>query len=472
MLLRRHRLTRRRLALIAVAWAVVIVGSLAVASFEVRRGNLRELKSVFSDWKTPVAARTIVVFAPHCDDETIGAGGMLRQAARRGDKVWVVLMTNGDGFKAAAVLDNRSLKVSADYFVEFGFRRQLETFCALEKLGIPRDRVITLGYPDRGLKPMWVSNWNALYTSLYTRDAYSPYSNSYTPYAPYRGRQVLADVKRLLGELNPDEVYAPHPNDQHPDHWATSAFVTAALHELGWLRKKRVGLYLVHRGDWPVPQGIHKNQRLAPPAKLTDLDTNWYPLELEEESVRDKELAVREFRSQTAGVRRFLRSFVRQNELFGTRSAESRMAHVSAINVDGLVEDWDGIEPSVLDPADDGLVTHARPSADLTSVYAAKDSKQLYFRLSVRGLIKRGTTYELWVHPLDSDEGTTRIVLRKGRELPAGWKAAFGRRDIEFSCAVDQWGGKPIMVAASTKTRWYKLVRYEVDRSAYRILAP
>src|SRR5258708_19838933 len=47
---------------------------------------------------TNVAAspKTIMVFAPHPDDETLMAAGIIQAALSRGDVVKVVIVTNGD----------------------------------------------------------------------------------------------------------------------------------------------------------------------------------------------------------------------------------------------------------------------------------------------------------------------------------------------------------------------------------------
>ena len=465
MRIHRPKITSRKVAIIVGAWTAVILVSLIVTAFQLRWWNLRELKEPFARWETPGKGRRIVVFAPHCDDETLGTGGLLRQAAAEGADVWVVLMTNGDGSRYSATVDSRALLIRPGYYVNMGYRRQRETSAALKKLGINRIRVITLGYPDKGLEPMWVSHWRAPYVSPYTRDSSSPYGNSFTPSAAYTGEQLLTDLKKLLREVDPTDIYFPHPNDQHPDHWATSAFVTEAIYDLGWQGKKNVGLYLVHRGDWPVPQGLHEKTHLAPPAALAKLDTRWYQCPLEADSVRAKGLAVEEFRSQPGAIRRFLRSFVRQNELFGTRSAEVRVEKSAQMRVDGKTDDWDGIGPVIRDPVADGLPAVSQPGADLVAVYAARDWHRLYFRIAIRGAISSTVSCDLRVHPLGTSSGTASIVLKRGKRPPVGWQVAFGKRDIELSCPLDRWQRSPLLVTISTKARWYP-----IDRSAYRIL--
>jgi len=463
--MRRPKITRRRILFLVVAWLLVIAGSLTITALRVRWANLKELSAQFPEWKTPGRGSRVIVFAPHCDDESVGAGGLIRQAAAGGAQVWVVLVTNGDGFWYAAFRNRRALVVRPRYYVDFGYRRQKESFAALRELGVARGHVITLGYPDRGLLAMWTTNWHAPYTSPYTRDPRSPYDDSFTPRAVYTGEQFLSDLKKLLRKVDPTDIYIPHPNDQHSDHWATSAFVTEALYDLGWLERRNVGLYLVHRGDWPVPQGLHPDDPLAPPAKLVGMDTSWYDYPLDADCVRAKKAAVAMFRSQV-GVVRFLRSFVRRNELFGARPCEARVASAS-IRLDGRCGDWRGVEPIARDPADDGLVTHSRPGADLVGLYAAEDRDRLYLRVRVRGTVTRTPTYEIQLHPLGRSEGTTVLAVRRGSPPPAGWSAAFGSRDIELSCPIDRWKGTPLLVAAAARISWYS-----VDRTAYRLIVP
>src|SRR6476646_8375445 len=51
---------------------------------------------------SPTRSDSIVVFAPHPDDEVIGCAGIIMQALARGARVKVVDITSGDGFDAAA----------------------------------------------------------------------------------------------------------------------------------------------------------------------------------------------------------------------------------------------------------------------------------------------------------------------------------------------------------------------------------
>lgn len=473
MRLHRIRITKRKILLALGIWFAVVMISLVITAVQFHIINIMELKNTFLPWKAPLTGRTVVIFAPHCDDETLGTAGLIHEAVKNGATVWVVTVTNGDGFRAAVLLDNHTLREKPIQYVQFGYRRHIETIAALKQLGLPENHVITLGYPDQGLEPMWTANWSKPFRSIYTRDDHSPYINSLTPHAAYTGRQCLDDIKKVLISLKPDEIYMPHPNDQHPDHWATSAFVTTALYELGWQDEKDVAYYLVHRGDWPVPQGLHADRKLAPPAKLADMDTDWRQFHLDEDTVASKKQAIAAFKSQTAGTQRFIRSFVRQNELFGTRDPIMKFPEATNLRVDGKVDDWEDIDEIIEDPVDDGMPAHSRPAADLTDLYAAKDGDRLYFRISVLGHISKGTIYELDVRPLGEDnKNTTTIQLRPYAKPPSGWAAAYGKSDIELSCPADEWDGKPIIITASTRSEWYHITWRQIDRTAYKILTP
>ncbi len=110
-----------------------------------------------------------------------------------------------------------------------------------------------------------------LYRSRTTDSEYSPYTNSFTTHAPYCGESLMDDIEEILRRVRPTDVYLPHPDDNHPDHYATYCFVSAALQQLdsegeSFARKIREHTYLVHRGDWPTPTGNHPRVRRFPTA--------------------------------------------------------------------------------------------------------------------------------------------------------------------------------------------------------------
>jgi len=77
------------------------------------------------------AAKTIMIFGPHPDDEALIAAGRMRAAVTAGDTVKVVVVTNGD--------------ING---VQSGLRREGESVAAAQLLGLTEQDVIFLGYPD------------------------------------------------------------------------------------------------------------------------------------------------------------------------------------------------------------------------------------------------------------------------------------------------------------------------------------
>jgi LmbE family N-acetylglucosaminyl deacetylase len=79
----------------------------------------------------------VVVVAPHPDDETLGAGGLICAAARSGRRVRIVVCTDGEAASDAP---------------DLGARRRSETLAALDVLtGGAGVEVEFLGLPDGGL---------------------------------------------------------------------------------------------------------------------------------------------------------------------------------------------------------------------------------------------------------------------------------------------------------------------------------
>lgn len=351
---------------------------------------------------------SVLVFSPHSDDEVLGPGGLIKLALSQGSRVRVVLMTNGDGFTAAAGEAFRTLRVTPEEYIKLALIRQQESLNALGYLGLPGDRVTFLGYPDGGLAHLWETNWDPskLYVSRYTKRDRSPYANSYTPNAPYYGLSVVADVKKILSETKPTIIMIPHPNDAHPDHWATNQFVRYALEELReagepFVKDVRVYLYLVHRGDWPAPKGRHLTGELVPPAPLLNAGTNWFRLELDQETTWAKYQAILKYESQVRVLRRYLVSFARRNELFGTiPNPTVPLVPDGSIKVDGDSTDWSRIDPVMMDPVADTLARQFEAAADLRAVYAAVDSKNLYLRIETRKAVSPRVKYLLRLRPL------------------------------------------------------------------------
>ena len=360
----------------------------------------------------PRTNQRLLVFAPHPDDETLGAAGLMRQARLRRDDVRVVILTNGDGFRISAAQEFREVVVSPQDFVRYAYLRQGEARTALGVLGIPADHVHFLGYPDRGLMPMWTSHWSpdAPVASAYTRTDHNPYNNAATLNGPYCGAALLSDIKRQMLAERPTDIYVTHPGDDHPDHAAASVFVRTALEQLRtsgvpWAKSARLHYYLVHKGDWPTPQGLHEDAALLPPGPMAALDTRWAALPLTTRDIQKKYAAIKRYRSQVDASSRFLFSFARRNELFGTVGNEGAAPGLVQVpdgrfQMDGDPKDWAGLTPIALDPTGDSVMRAFQASGDVVRLFACRDSRFLYVRLDTARPISPQVAYTLTLRPI------------------------------------------------------------------------
>ncbi|ROS78647.1 PIG-L family deacetylase [Cellulomonas sp. PhB143] len=87
------------------------------------------------------AVERVVVLAAHPDDESLGAGGLLARAARRGAEVCVVVATDGEAASPEPSADREALAA----------RRRREVVAAVAHVA-PRAAVHLLGLPDGGLR--------------------------------------------------------------------------------------------------------------------------------------------------------------------------------------------------------------------------------------------------------------------------------------------------------------------------------
>jgi LmbE family N-acetylglucosaminyl deacetylase len=280
---------------------------------------------------TPGRGERILVVAPHPDDETLGCGGLMQEAAARGAAVQIALVTNGDASELSVVFGERELPWSPQAFINLGQRRQHETLRAVASLGIPPDHVHFLGYPNNGLVALWrPEHWpySRLYRSPRTAVSLSPYVRSLTRDAPYCGQQVLSDLITLLREVQPTAIFVTHPQDVHPDHWATCAFVQYALATIAargaqWARNTRVYGYLVHWPRYPLPRRFSPRLPLLPPSELASDHRQWLRLPLSPQVAQTKLRAIRDYHSQEPVFARLLLDFARANETFELLSPAS-----------------------------------------------------------------------------------------------------------------------------------------------------
>lgn len=213
----------------------------------------------------PVASDHIIVFAPHQDDEVLGAGGYIADATSVKAEVHIVFATDGNHLG----LKNRRLR---------------EALKVADILGVPRKQLIFYNLPDGQL----THKQDELKQKLFT----------------------------TLDEIKPNIIFVTNPQDIHPDHAVLGQAVVAAIREMK--SKPTLYTYLIHYAKYPRPQVLNPNLYLLPPIDFDVEGGVWQKYELSPDAVKQKRLAVFEYQSQlhTPFLRSLMLSFIRRNELF------------------------------------------------------------------------------------------------------------------------------------------------------------
>ncbi|MCX7748790.1 MAG: PIG-L family deacetylase [Clostridia bacterium] len=203
---------------------------------------------------------TVMIVAPHPDDETLMFAGMIEHAKNAGKKVVVVIIANGDYWG--------SRHYDAYYRgTHFGHMRICESVDALRYLGLnvglnleaDKDNVIFLGYGDsipektvydKSGQIFSTSNYNSN-TKTYGLTSEDPitwpsiHKNGY-PAAPfvevkdyhslvygksadYTRANLLGDIRDVITRFMPSHIYTTSHSDRLGDHAAADLFVTEAI---------------------------------------------------------------------------------------------------------------------------------------------------------------------------------------------------------------------------------------------------
>lgn len=264
----------------------------------------------------------LVVFSPHPDDETLGAGGLIQRVLSNGGAVQIVFLTSGDGYPEGVELEEHISHPTAQDYRAYGTLRQEEARRVLTTLSVKEQDVIFLGFPDRGLCPLLHRYWSdrgSSYVSPFTQEDRPPPADVILPRTDYTGEDLLRELIRIVRAFHPTLVALPHPRDQHPDHCATYFFVQEALHALRNQEptlRPHVLTFLIHFGQWPIGNGAGTGAQLHPPYDFPKEETAWLSLPLSTKEAETKRKALLHYHSQMLAMGRYLLSFSRANELF------------------------------------------------------------------------------------------------------------------------------------------------------------
>lgn len=201
---------RNRKRILTVLAAIPVVLSIAAAA----GFACWKLFSITAGYQNPDSGkvqiygdRRVMVIVPHQDDELNILGGVLEEYVRYGSEVYAVFVTNGDYY---GVVNDR-------------YREALAVF---EKLGVPEDQVIFLGYGDN-----WREDGPHIYNAASgaVLESYIGQSATYgtSLHPAYReGRaytidNLAEDFRDVILEVAPDIIFCTD-YDRHIDHKGTT----------------------------------------------------------------------------------------------------------------------------------------------------------------------------------------------------------------------------------------------------------
>ena len=259
------------------------------------------------------AATSLLVVSPHPDDESLCCAGVIQRVIRSGGRVSIVWLTSGDGSELDLLVVEKSLFIRPGKLRDLAMRRMDESRAAAAALGVSKDRLFFLGYPDRGILPIITDNYITPYRSKFTDAQAVPYDQALSPGHAYTGLNLERDFESVLDRVRPTLVLAPSPRDSHPDHRATGIVAIRAMARRNELAKMRY--WIVHGGEfWPMPRGYEPDLEMNPPPLGHGLSQTPFKLEPAEE--QGKRQAISAYRTQMEVMSSFLLSFVRTSELY------------------------------------------------------------------------------------------------------------------------------------------------------------
>jgi LmbE family N-acetylglucosaminyl deacetylase len=159
----------------------------------------------------------LMLFAPHPDDESLGAGILLQHAVAAGAAISVIYLTDGENNPWPQRCLSRRWRLNATDRQRWAKLRRREAIAALQVLGVTPQSARFLGCPDQGLG------------LLFSADPAT----------------TLARLRHLILEWSPTDVVGTDPGDGHRDH-STLGRILRTLFSSPGHSEMRLWSYLVH----------------------------------------------------------------------------------------------------------------------------------------------------------------------------------------------------------------------------------
>jgi len=261
----------------------------------------------------------ILVLAPHPGDETLSAGGLIQEALDLDLPVRVCFFTMGDNHEIAALFTHRHPIGMPGAIRAMGTLRQNEAIAAATQLGLDKQDLVFLGYPDSGTLDIWNHHWRDTppLRSRLTKATAVPFEKALSTDAAYSGDSILDDLTDVIRNFRPTYIVLPHSADHNVDHRALALFARVALWNLGSLDTAPELLAApIHFTQWPEPRRAQPQRPASAPYFLNE-QIEWIDFGLASYQISNKVAALQRHHSQMREAPNYLKSFIRKSELFG-----------------------------------------------------------------------------------------------------------------------------------------------------------
>lgn len=178
-------------------------------------------------WPMISSSERVMLVAPHPDDETLAAGGLLQRASRAGAPIRILFATNGDNNLWMHRIMERRWQIGPDDRARYGQRRQEEARAALARLGVGEEAACFLGHPDLGLTGELV----------------------------HGDGEMVETLTREIRQWRPTLLIIPSAYDWHPDHSALAVMSQLALSQAGAEARPAQVISYMNHGSHILPAG-------------------------------------------------------------------------------------------------------------------------------------------------------------------------------------------------------------------------
>jgi len=329
------------------------------------------------------AGNSVLIITPHPDDEVLSTGGHIARFVKQGDQVYVVALTAGEGFTFDIYLKKKTITPNFNDFIKYGENRINELIQSLEILGIKKDNVFVLGFPDGGLDFLWLAHWEETFKSQITSKTYTFYENSFLPNTPFKGKNINLQLQQIIKLIRPTKIFIVDTIDIHNDHWPTYCFAIIAILDIMTKNNDfcpEIYTYPIHFQKYPNSKGYKKDNKLTPTMEMKRYNSTYQEYPINHNEMLLKEKAIRNYNSQFLLMENLLVSFIRKNEVFGQP----------------IKLKFDDFKNYEFDDSSIDVSSHYRnTSANIKSVTIRRDKNYLNFTLNTNGRINKNYNYFL-----------------------------------------------------------------------------